>query len=88
MITITILTALGLFFLYQGTIETVVFNKKLNTLFVKRFSPVMTQFSAALPLSAIAEVYGVRRGVKGGHDDMAYYALIVKTKNDQELKVF
>ena len=64
-----------------------IFNKKLNTLFVKKYSLFATHYSVALPLSAIAEVYGAHRGVMGGHDDMSYYALIVKTKKDQELKI-
>ena len=86
-IAIVILSGLGLFFLKEGHVETVVFNKDLNTLFLKRYSLFTIARVTVLPLGAIEEVYGVRRGVIRGPDDMSYYALIVRTKKNQQIKI-
>ena len=56
LITVALLIIFGVFFLHQGQIETVVFVKDLNTMFMKRFSVFHTFYTASLPLSAIEEV--------------------------------
>ena len=86
-ISIVLLSALGLLFLKEGHVETVVFNKQFNTLFLKRYSVFSTAKVTVLPLGAIEEVYGVRRGVIKGPNDMSYYALIVRTKKNQQIKI-
>ena len=87
LLVLTLLTIIAVVFLKGAHIETIVFNKELNTFYLKRTHIVSATRMTSLKLSDIESVFAVARGVVRGPDNGGYFCLIVKMKSGQELKI-
>jgi len=74
-------------FINDSVIETVIFNKRINTLQLERYDIYCQNKHTRIRMDYIQRVYAVRRGIKKPGTDTTHYALIVKTVNNQRIKI-
>jgi hypothetical protein len=78
---------LGCLFLYEGSIESIVFNKEYNMLYLKRTTSTCSKKETVLNLNHIERVYAVRRGINKKEMNTTHYCLIIKMVTGQKLKI-